>query len=268
MVESIDPKSEWLRKLYDHLPFSVNAIDSILNHTERTEIYELKRGVNSIYGVVFNSSYNPHIWYSPIIWFFGLSDDKENLGYLFNYFIQKYKTFIGLSELQTDLFGLFGVRTYSELLMIKNKSVNPSIKNDYKIRLLETEDAEQSIRLSSDVEPGSNRPSNIECEKLFLRERETYGIFLNDTLVCRGSIMANVASYSTVGGFVTDPNYRGMGLAKFLVNYINEIVEYRGYKSVLTVRKTNQIAISLYQKLGFEKMQEVTFIDAGSGVVP
>jgi len=268
MIEAVDPNSERLKKLYDHLPFSVNAIDSILNHPERTEIYELKGGISPAYAVVFNSFYNPHIWYSPIIWFFGLSDSERNLEYLFNYLLQKYKTFIGLSEHSIDLSGISGVRTFTEFLMVKNKYADLSFRNDYKIRLLDKEDAEQSIKLSMNVEPESFRPSNMEYEKLFLRERETYGIFLNDTLVCRGSIMASVSSYSSVGGFITDQNYRGRGIAKFLVDQINQIVEYRGRKSVLTVRKTNHIAISLYQKLGFEKMYEVTFIDAGSGVIP
>ena len=48
------------------------------------------------------------------------------------------------------------------------------------------------------------------------------------------------------------PEYRRQGLARLLMDYLEEITErYRGWYVDLFVRRSNEVAIGMYRKLGY-----------------
>lgn len=261
---------EALTSLKKHLPFSTNAIHSVINYPDKTSLLYMDTGTNHIWLISYLSGYNPHIWYSPIIWavpersLLNECDIRQAINFLEN----AYGSFIMMIpyELPAGM-DLIGLKIYHEFLMMRDIIPSP-LKSDSQIRRLTPEDASESLRMSAGIEPYDERIEPVDAEKLFLLQRETYGIFKDRKLVCRGSIMANFGIYQTVGGFVTDPEYRGMGLATKLVEFICGTVEARGGKPCLTVRNTNEAAIRLYKKLEFREIQRITFIDCNSGVVP
>ncbi len=256
--------------LLEQLPFTTNAISSILEYPERTEVFTLKLSGKKAYIVEFKSEYNPHIWYSPILWLFPTSNDLDELKIMLKNAIQRNTSFVALAPVSysNDSISIPNLRIYREKLLQKITSTRNIVNSQFNIRKLDESDAEQSIILSSTVEPNSIMCCPLKSERLFLLERETYGIYIDDILISRGSIMARVQNYSSVGGFVTHPNYRKMGFASALVGYICNLVQDRGQIPFLTVREDNFTALSLYTKLGFEDKGELLFIDYNSGVIP
>lgn len=261
-----------LASLRQYLPYSTNAIHSVLTYPQKTVIYQNATENNSeiITSVAYNSGYNPHIWYSPIIWLSigGVEKNEKLIAATLEYLADKFTSFISMVPKSITLGKLEErFKFYKENLMIRRNS-QPPLHSPYTVRRLDSKDAMESLRLSSGIEPNDVRLDPVGAEKLFLKERETYGIFMEGKLVCRGSIMASSGSYYSVGGFVTDQEYRGMGLGTRIVDFICREVELRGGFPFLTVRSDNDIAIKLYKKLGFETLQEITFIDYNTGVVP
>ncbi len=256
--------------LLEHLPFTTNAIDSICRYPERTEVFTQKVIDKKAYTVEFKSEYNPHIWYSPILWLIPASDNLKEIEMMLKSSIKRTASFIAMVPVNSARTSIVipGIKIYREKLLQKHTDTRNTVNSRFQIRRLDESDAEQSISLSSTVEPNSVTHDALTAEKLFLRERETYGIYLGDILVTRGSIMASIRNYSSVGGFVTHPDYRKMGLASALVSYICNIVQDRGQIPFLTVRDDNFVAISLYSKLGFELREELLFFDFNSRVVP
>jgi len=64
----------------------------------------------------------------------------------------------------------------------------------------------------------------------------------------------NVKSYLNIHDFFIQPNYRGKGLAKGLMQELIYISSERKYcKLTLEVREDNVVAQSLYKSLGFEE---------------
>ncbi len=256
--------------LLEHLPFTTNAIDSICRYSERTEVFKQRVLGKDAYTIEFKSEYNPHIWYSPILWLIPTSDNLNEVEMMLRSSMKLTASFIAMAPVNSACASIVipGIKIYREKLLQKLTNTRNTVNSRFQIRRLDESDAEQSIALSSTVEPNSIMHDPLTAEKLFLRERETYGIYFDNTLVTRGSIMANVRNYSSVGGFVTHPDYRKMGFASALVSYICSIVQDRAQIPFLTVREDNFAAISLYSKLGFEFSNELLFFDYNSQVVP
>ncbi|QMU57515.1 MAG: GNAT family N-acetyltransferase [Boseongicola sp.] len=60
---------------------------------------------------------------------------------------------------------------------------------------------------------------------------------------------------------------RGNGLGKAALQFVKDMAERDGHSAItLTVNKMNLNTIAIYEKIGFEKTQEVTF-DIGEGYV-
>ncbi len=261
---------EDMDNLLEQLPFTTNAISSILEYPERTEVFTQKLLGKKAYIVEFKSKYNPHIWYSPILWLIPTSNDLDEVKIMLKNAIQRNASFIALAPVSSNnnSISISNLRIYREKLLQKLTNTRNIINSHLDIRRLDESEAEQSIALSSTVEPNSVMHDPLISERLFLRERETYGIYSDGILISRGSIMATVHNYSSVGGFVTHPNYRKVGYASALVGHICNLVQDRRKIPFLTVREDNFAALSLYTKLGFGDSGELLFIDYNSGVVP
>lgn len=255
--------------LNEYLPFSANALNSIQEYSERTKIFRYGSPQDPSYAVEFISGYNPHIWFSPILWVFPAGNMNKSLERLLRSAAKRNSRFIALAPyVSDDIIPEFtDFKFYKERLMIlKDFQSERTLK--YEIKKLHESSAEQSLNLSAEVEPLSAVKSTLAAERQFLRERETYGIFLDSKLVCRGSIMANSGGFYSIGGFVTHRDYRRKGLAGDLIWHICKLVRERNGVPFLTVRDDNYAAIPLYRNLGFRELETISFIDYHSGVVP
>jgi GNAT superfamily N-acetyltransferase len=256
-----------LHFLENNLPFTLNALNSLTYYPDRTKVYYSKTQRETIYVIEFKSGYNKHIWYSPIIW---MISDNADINFLRNSLREQMNnnsSFIALARSFSENPEVSGILSYREKLMVNDK-FDGLIIPEFKVVRLDEFAAEQSLLLSLPSKKGKFTNEEISRERLFIRERETYGIFLDNKLVCRGSIMAGYGKYFSVGGFITHTDYRKMGLATSLVGFICKRIMEMGGIATLTVRKDNMGALSLYRKLGFMDKEEIMFLDCGSGVVP
>jgi GNAT superfamily N-acetyltransferase len=62
--------------------------------------------------------------------------------------------------------------------------------------------------------------------------------------------------YYQIGGVYTLPEYRNTGISTALVSYLLENIFSRGMKTSLFVKTSNEAAIKVYTKLGFNKVEE------------
>ena len=96
-------------------------------------------------------------------------------------------------------------------------------------------------------------PSNWFDPRM-LQTRQYFGIKIKNKLVSAAGIHVYSKKYrvAALGNIVTHPNYRGQGFAKSvtarLCRSLSENVDHIG----LNVKADNTIAITLYEKLGFE----------------
>lgn len=254
-----------IKFLNDYFPLIENAFHSYSNFKNRVNIIKAYNLNNISFLFIYNSNYNPHIWYSPIIWAFGNPDlISKSINYIMKKNIIKNQ-FIALTYSKEKIKGITHIKTYNEdLLILKKLSIN-KINDKYKIIKLKPEDANESLHLSNAEHFNNN---SLNAEKLFIEERETYGIFDNNKLVCRGSIMSRGNNYAAIGGFITDVSYRGNAFATSLIYYISSKLISLNYIPFLTVRTDNLPAQNLYRKLGFEFRDNVTFYDYNTGLRP
>lgn len=265
-IKSCLSPDDW-HYLEDNLPFSLNALNSLVHYPDRTQVYYSKSQREAIYVIEFKSGYNKHIWYSPIIWIISDIDDIDFLRNSLREQMNNNSSFIALAHPFAENPEVSGILTYREKLMVNDKFEDLIIP-EFKVVRLDESAAEQSLLLSIPSKKGNFTNEEISRERLFIRERETYGIFLDNRLVCRGSIMAGYGKYFSVGGFITHTDYRKLGLATSLVGFICKRIMEMGGIATLTVRNDNVGALSLYRKLGFMDTEEIMFLDWGSGVVP
>ena len=67
------------------------------------------------------------------------------------------------------------------------------------------------------------------------------------------------AGWTEISAVATDERYRGQGLASRLVLDVVHHIHQRGARAMLHASATNTDAIRLYEGLGFEQRQQVTF---------
>lgn len=140
--------------------------------------------------------------------------------------------------------GLDTVKTAEGIQMVATRPVTPEPSDD-DIVTLTNDDAPAMLELATLTEPGP-----------FLVRTHTMGRFLGIRIDGRLAAMAGerirFPGYTEVSGVCTHPDFRGRGLARRLSAAVAANIEARGDRAFLHSWKTNQAAISLYEKLGFE----------------
>jgi GNAT superfamily N-acetyltransferase len=113
---------------------------------------------------------------------------------------------------------------------------------------LKSEDLDEVLRLYKDAYPGNwFDPRMLQTEQYF-------GIRKDDRLASAAGIHVYSQQYkvAALGNVVTHPDYRGNGFGRAvtakLCRSLCEIVEHIG----LNVKSDNQIAVSVYKRLGFK----------------
>jgi len=86
-----------------------------------------------------------------------------------------------------------------------------------------------------------------------------YGIYKNDRLVAVTGERMKMNEFTEVSAVVTDPLYTRKGFAKLLVSFTCNKIFDEGKIPYLHVAETNNIAIKLYEKLGFRTRRKISF---------
>jgi predicted GNAT family acetyltransferase len=111
-------------------------------------------------------------------------------------------------------------------------------------------DAEEMLALATLTEPGP-----------FLRQTYRMGCFVGIRIDGRLAAMAGerfrFPGYTEVSGVCTHPDFRGRGLARRLSRFVASGIAARGDIAFLHAWKSNAVAISLYESLGFKLRCEV-----------
>ena len=118
------------------------------------------------------------------------------------------------------------------------------------VQALGDADASEMLALARLTEPGP-----------FLERTHTMGRFAGVRIEGRLAAMAGermrVPGYTEVSGVCTHPDFRGRGLARRLSMAIAAGIEARGECPFLHAWRRNQVAIALYESLGFAARTEV-----------
>jgi ribosomal protein S18 acetylase RimI-like enzyme len=85
------------------------------------------------------------------------------------------------------------------------------------------------------------------------------GIYKEGKLVAAAGERMKMNEFTEVSAIVTLPEYRGRGLAKQLTAFISNGIFRENKIPYLHVARSNDLAVSLYQKLGFSIRAEISF---------
>ena len=253
------------------LPYSINAIDAFSNYRCKVQLYSSIKNDKKSAGVLFMSGYNPHIWFSPTVWIFGNPETNNEILEYMDAIDQEGKYVVqACSEDKQPCKFSSHYKGFLEYMMELNELDfhNYAMEKSPAVRRLDKKDATQSLIISGYGQVKKIDKISIEMEEKFILERETYGIFEEGQLVCRGSIMSCNDKYCSVGGFVTHNDFRNHGLGKSLVSYICAVVISRHKIPVLFMRNDNILASKLYEGIGFKKKGNVYFLDHNTGARP
>lgn len=85
------------------------------------------------------------------------------------------------------------------------------------------------------------------------------GIFENQNLVAMAGERLHLNAYTEISAVCTHPEFLGKGYAAMLVGMLSDQIHKSGKTAFLHVRKDNERAIALYERLGFEIRTNIYF---------
>ena len=97
------------------------------------------------------------------------------------------------------------------------------------------------------------------CRAIQRRSLERQIVYLasvGDRVVARAQTNARGWSYDQIGGVYVDPEFRGLGVGRAVVSALLADIRTRGRGATLFVKKSNDVARSLYRALGFRTIRD------------
>ncbi len=119
-----------------------------------------------------------------------------------------------------------------------------TLDSGLKMRALKVEDVPQMQALVELTDPGPFRRRTIEFGGY-------QGVFEGERLAAMTGQRCSLTGHTEVSAVCTHPDYRGRGLGAVLVTTVTRSILDRGIVPYLGVRQTNDVAIRLYERLGF-----------------
>jgi hypothetical protein len=110
--------------------------------------------------------------------------------------------------------------------------------------------APEMVALTDIAFPGFFRPRTCEMGDYF-------GIYLNSELIAMAGERLRFPGYSEMSGICTHPSHRGHGHAAQMLWHLARHDRSRGIVPWLHVTATNQPAVNLYRKQGFETVRSI-----------
>ncbi len=144
--------------------------------------------------------------------------------------------------------------TYFYDMVTDEKSFNP-----YKpelARRLTIDDIDQFIELKHIQGRIVDRDEAIEL----INKNRYYGVFIDNKLVSIACRYIALPEIWVIGDVYTHPDYRGRGYAKIVTSAITRDAVNSGAKALLHVEENNNIAISVYRKLGYRVVARKAWI--------
>ncbi len=162
-------------------------------------------------------------------------------------------------ELYSNMYIMIFDKIEKECLLAENEKIERLEKETVKLDVLK----ENIKEMYKDNFRGRDC-SEEEAEKVseaFLRK----GIYVlkneNDEIVSQAVTVRKQIHCCAIGGVITLERYRGHGYAKRLVHTLSNNLLNEGYREVvLHVNSQNEPAISIYSKIGFNKIDETAKI--------
>jgi ribosomal protein S18 acetylase RimI-like enzyme len=147
--------------------------------------------------------------------------------------------------------GLSVVRSGPIVQMVRKVQGVEADAGELAPRRLTAADAPAMVELAELTEPGPFRLRTLELGNF-------YGIFHGEKLVSMAGKRMHVPGLVEVSGVCTQPQARGKGYARRLMQIVIDEIEREGKAAFLHAFSTNP-AIRLYEALGFEIRQEFHF---------
>ena len=153
---------------------------------------------------------------------------------------------------------------YSNELMIVERGNEKLSRPELATRLSTVHEIEYSRFGSSFNVP----PVPIEWIRERLENDIVFGVFDNGVLGAVASVAAWLPEVAVIMGVETKPELRRRGLGTIAVSAAVQEGLKRSRCCTLFVRSDNEQAISLYNRLGFEKVGKELWVDINSGLKP
>ncbi len=122
-------------------------------------------------------------------------------------------------------------------------------------------DGQEMVALAARTEPGPMLSRTVEMG-------DYWGIRRDGVLVAMAGERLRLTGWTEVSGVCTDPEFRGQGLARYLVARLVHDMLARGERAFLHCELANASAIALYETLGFTRRAELALTVAGFGGSP
>ncbi|AYN68238.1 GNAT family N-acetyltransferase [Euzebyella marina] len=191
-------------------------------------------------------------FYNPEVCPFGSFEDVGKTVVASNEYVKGTDEFFYVSENQIPLVDDTKVALVKKIdgcQMVLNQLANVEITE--KIFPLAKEMMDEIYDLVWMVMPGYYRKRTYEMGKYF-------GIFRDGKLVSVTGQRMQTDQFIEVSAVVTHPNYTRQGLAKQLIAHTTKEILKDGKTPILHTNKGN-LAISLYEKLGFELTRDMNW---------
>ena len=101
-----------------------------------------------------------------------------------------------------------------------------------------------------------------------ISKQPIYGVFVNDELVSYAGSFIQMPQVWMIGGVYTYPKHRSKGYATLATSAVTEEALKNAEAAALFVRSDNYSAIKVYEKIGYKKIGEKLWVDAGTGIKP
>ncbi|RLG55084.1 MAG: hypothetical protein DRN99_03680 [Thermoproteota archaeon] len=253
-----DMREGVVEQLKRDLLANVFAVYDLQHDFENTEMYAcLEEGEVKGYVLVYHGTAYPSVC---------VEGSKEAVAELVSYIPQgKLIAHVPLHLADLVLGRLPGSRVYRETWMAVRRG-EACFYESRLVRRLSSGDAEQLYQLLSTRE--DRPPLELEDVRARLERSPTYGVFLEGRLVSYAGSFIQLPEVWMIGGVYTHPAYRNRGYATLATSAVTKEALEKAEMAALFARSDNHPAIRVYTKLGYRKMMEKLWIDAGTGLKP
>lgn len=101
-----------------------------------------------------------------------------------------------------------------------------------------------------------------------ISKQPIFGVFVNDELVSYAGSFIQLPEVWMIGGVYTHPKHRSKGYATLATSAVTEKALRNTEVAALFVRSDNYSAIKVYEEIGYKKIGEKLWVDAGTGMKP
>lgn len=135
------------------------------------------------------------------------------------------------------------------------------------LRRLHTED--DASKLAMLLSSRKNRTTaTVKKYVELISKQPIYGVFVNGELVGYAGSFIQLPQVWMIGGVYTHPKHRNKGYATLATSAVTEEALKNAEAAALFVRSDNYSAVKIYEKIGYKKIGEKLWIDAGTGMKP